>query len=118
FTIDCRTPEPVDVTSILTLSVSSSTSASPWVTGSPSPLSQRPTVASTMDSPNAGTVTSIDILHSACFDLRPAFTFKGRLDNLSLLHLVCLVRSNRRAGALGTTQIVEGYAVRQDTGEA
>src|SRR3989442_8732230 len=45
-------------TSTLTFSVSSCTSASPASTGSPSCLSQAPTVASTTDSPSTGTRTS------------------------------------------------------------
>src|SRR5579883_2954414 len=60
--MDSRTPAVLAATSILTFSVSNSTSGSPTATGSPTCFSQRPTVASTIDSPSAGTVISLDIL--------------------------------------------------------
>src|ERR1700686_1359394 len=63
FTIFCSTPLCSALTSTLTLSVSSSTSASPTLTASPSCLSQVAITASTMDSPNAGTRISTDIYY-------------------------------------------------------
>jgi hypothetical protein len=53
------TPLVVAGTSTVTLSVSSSTMVSPAVTASPSRLSQREIVASTMDSPSGGTLIGI-----------------------------------------------------------
>src|SRR5205085_2073745 len=46
-------------TSTVILSVSSSTSVSPAATASPSCLTQRDTVASTMDSPSGGTLMAV-----------------------------------------------------------
>jgi hypothetical protein len=52
------TPAWSEATSRFTLSVSSSTTASPAATASPSRLSHFATVASTIDSPRAGTLIS------------------------------------------------------------
>eukprot|EP01099_Mayorella_cantabrigiensis_P008522 TRINITY_DN8021_c0_g1_i1.p1 TRINITY_DN8021_c0_g1~~TRINITY_DN8021_c0_g1_i1.p1 ORF type:complete len:213 (-),score=25.25 TRINITY_DN8021_c0_g1_i1:264-818(-) len=54
-----KIPEAGALISTVTLSVSSSTKISSTFTGSPTDFNQRATVASRMDSPNAGTLTSL-----------------------------------------------------------
>ena len=57
--ISLKTPALGAGISTATLSVSNSTSGSSWAIASPTPFSQRPTVASVTDSPNTGTKISI-----------------------------------------------------------
>jgi hypothetical protein len=71
FVIDSRTPSCSASTSKLILSVSSSTSASPAFTASPSCLSHFPTAASATDSPSSGTCISAGMSHQPSQNLVP-----------------------------------------------
>jgi hypothetical protein len=120
--MDSRTPSCSASTSKLILSVSSSTSASPTFTASPSCLRHFPTVASATDSPSSGTCISTGMSHqpsqnlasllisvtpsrsttlgpsNGTLDLAQAILPEGRENELPVLPLVETRRSLRRHG--------------------
>src|SRR5258706_15925767 len=102
---------------MFTLSVSSSTSAPPAATGSPVCLSQRPTVASTIASPRAGTRISTAMLSPQllsiqriravhlCHDRRPCAPLHGLGDDPGLLDRVLHQRALGWAGRRGAADV-------------
>src|SRR3954466_688642 len=94
------TPLSSAAASLFTFSVSSSTTGSPTATASPSPFSQRPTVASTTDSPKLGTRISVATLHLSRRGLgcRDRIETEGRLHQAGLRLGVPFVRSLGGAG--------------------
>src|SRR5258707_8046138 len=110
------TPSAGATTSMLTFSVSSSTTGSPAETRSPSCLSHWPTVASTMDSPSAGTLISTDMLppaHCALCLSRPLTVAQSRFYDARLLQGMHLCLPLGRAGAFWPARIVQPYVPRQ-----
>src|SRR5258707_7647760 len=110
------TPSAGATTSIFTFSVSSSTTGSPAETRSPSCLSHWPTVASTMDSPSAGTLISTDMLppaHCALCLPRPLAVAYCCLHNPRLLRGMRLRLALGRAGAFRPARVVQPYVPRQ-----
>src|SRR6059058_3335644 len=92
-------------TSIVTLSVSSTTTGSSALIGSPTFLCHLPTTASVIDSPIGGTVSSTAILGSSpdrLFDDQLLFQFMG------------LVEAGRRARALHAPDVPDLQALRGD----
>src|SRR5262249_43121547 len=111
------TPAAGAGTSILTFSVSSSTRRSPSATVSPSRFIQRPTVASTIDSPSVGTRTSIDSADIGCssrFDARLALLGERGFEQSRLfggMHLGIPFGGGR---ALGPPRVAQRDARRQE----
>src|SRR5579859_6087907 len=103
---------------MLTLSVSSSTTASPSETASPSLLSHRPTVASTIDSPSCGTVISTGILSPMGLNLGSGISRPSFVDYPRLLRGMDVTGSLCGAGSFRAADIQQGHGLRQERSES